>query len=511
MEIQPTKKTKRVRRLMNINVAKDVFAVGGCILLATEYTAANTKMPYECRCGTLSSASVMGFEASKGFCIVCDHNAKYQALNKICLDNQCTLLTTRGEFNGDNGTCKFTCGCGNNHECGIYTFKKAKKCLKCSIANRAENCKKWTNETLREYLASHGCTLTSETYTNGGYLEYTCSCGGHGRTKLTHFKNGIRCNECRTARTKQTCIKKYGVDSPMKTQQIKQKICDTNIEKYGVENVFQSDIIKDRIKQDNLEKYGVEYNSQREDVKQLIISANLEKYGFTHACKHPDVKNKIQATNLERYGNICSAQGIETIQKIKQSNLNAYGVEFAFQRVDVKKKIVSTTLERYGDTCALRNADVMAKSKQTIMDRYGVDNVMHSNVVRRKQLSSAFSVKDWTSPNGRIFRGQGYEIPAIQILIDSGIEENDIMTEEDLMNAGVMPEFKYEYDGKLRRYYPDIFIKSQNKFVEVKSMWTFELHRDQVIAKAECVAGDGYGMEIMILDAKKNIVNHIIY
>lgn len=107
---------------------------------------------------------------------------------------------------------------------------------------------------------------------------------------------------------KDTWIKKYGVDNPLKCEKIKQQVNKTNIERYGsvcplnnekirekakqtlfnnygVYNVAQSDVIKNKIRQNCLERYNVDWHSKRQDVwiKQCLtldkqIKPNYKKY-----------------------------------------------------------------------------------------------------------------------------------------------------------------------------------------------------------------------------------------
>jgi hypothetical protein len=74
-----------------------------------------------------------------------------------------------------------------------------------------------------------------------------------------------------------------------------------------------------------------------------------------------------------------------------------------------------------------------------------------------------------------------------------------------------MPEFWYIMDdGTKHRYFPDIFVKSQNRFIEVKSTYTYRLGPPNVImAKAKCVVDAGYKINVYILDGKKQIVETI--
>ena len=54
---------------------------------------------------------------------------------------------------------------------------------------------------------------------------------------------------------------------------------DTNLKKYGVENVFQSEQIKEKIKQINIEKYGTENPMQNEQIKNKSMETQKERYG----------------------------------------------------------------------------------------------------------------------------------------------------------------------------------------------------------------------------------------
>lgn len=62
-----------------------------------------------------------------------------------------------------------------------------------------------------------------------------------------------------------------------------QKSKETCMKKYGVENPSQSLEIKEKIKQNNLNKYGAEYYSQTKEYKESIlknknkISENIKK------------------------------------------------------------------------------------------------------------------------------------------------------------------------------------------------------------------------------------------
>ena len=116
---------------------------------------------------------------------------------------------------------------------------------------------------------------------------------------LKKSKDGIRKNR------EETLTKKYGVDNPMKVNEIKEKVKETMLNKYGVEYAAQSKEIYEKVKETNLKKYGCEYSFQNEEVKKKIKEStkrnSLEKYGVPHHTQKNIIKtvsaDKVQIFN----------------------------------------------------------------------------------------------------------------------------------------------------------------------------------------------------------------------
>ncbi len=139
-----------------------------------------------------------------------------------------------------------------------------------------------------------------------------------------------------------------------------QKIKDVCLKKYGVENPFQSDEIKLKSKTTNLEKYGCEYASQSYEFKLNLIKSNLEKYGVENVFQNDNIKMKSKKTNLEKYG-----------------------VENVFQSDDIKKIIKNSLIIKYGVDHPLKSNSILNNVKKTNLEKYGVENVEHSDYLRR--------------------------------------------------------------------------------------------------------------------------------
>jgi hypothetical protein len=73
-----------------------------------------------------------------------------------------------------------------------------------------------------------------------------------------------------------------------------------------------------------------------------------------------------------------------------------------------------------------------------------------------------------------------------------------------------VPIIWYEENNKKHRHYVDFFIKSLNKCIEVKSIWTFEKKQNNVLIKQNASKKIGYLYEIWIFEPNGNL-NKIIY
>jgi hypothetical protein len=109
-------------------------------------------------------------------------------------------------------------------------------------------------------------------------------------------------------------------------------------------------------------------------------------------------------------------------------------------------------------------------------------------------------------PSGKIVKYQGYENLALDELFERGYSEDDIH-----IGRSKVPLITYYIDKVKHVYFPDIYIKSENKIIEVKSDWTLKLKRANINEKAEATVKANYTFEVWIYDSKKNKVNEIIY
>lgn len=239
------------------------------------------------------------------------------------------------------------------------------------------------------------------------------------------------------------------------------------------------------------------------------------------AAQSSTTKEKIKNTNSERWGGHytknaqwqrdfvrkCKDKG--SYEKMMKTFSEKYGVTNRFALPEVKASIISTNIERMGVDNPLKSASVREKIEKTCMERYGVSHPMQSPAIFQKcqeALSSKrFSIKVITLPSGQQRKVQGYEPFVIDYYLKAGIHEDDLITDRQKI-----PVITYEFQGKIRKYFPDIFIVSHHLLVEVKSTYTWQKDIEKNLAKHHASISSGYNHGIIIWEPKLNCIDTII-
>ncbi len=200
------------------------------------------------------------------------------------------------------------------------------------------------------------------------YVQYCKTC--NNKTKFESFSYGYRdfcCIRCSSRndevrnRTKQTNIKKYGVENPYQSEVIKDKIKQTNLKKYGAEHVMYVTEIKNKIKQTNIKKYGVCYPNQLEEKKQKMKKTNLKRYGVEYISQSPEIRKIIQENNIKKYGRESANCTPSAIKKRKQTTMRKYGVDHHSQ-----KHISKASIIKLNDPKWLKN-EYVNKNKNSVI------------------------------------------------------------------------------------------------------------------------------------------------
>ena len=210
-----------------------------------------------------------------------------------------------------------------------------------------------------------------------------------------------------------------------------------------------------------------------EECKEKQIATNVERYGVEHTLSSPEIRAKGQETNMKNFG-----------------------VPFCTMSAVVQAKTVATCLRRYGANHPSQTQEFKDKIQETCMIRYGETHPMKDPVMADKAMKASYYRKDYTLPSGKIIQVQGYEPYALDLLFAAEYEEDDIVT--DLKEV---PHLTYHTsDGCAHKYFPDIYVKSDNWIIEVKSTWTLEKSKEVLPLKKQACVDAGYHFDVWAFD-----------
>lgn len=382
------------------------------------------------------------------------------------------------------------------------------------LNKRQEKLNNKLNETNSKFLYITNKSTGEEqvsTYNLEGGRESTIhfDCGLCGNYHKKSFAVAIRkgpgfiCETCtqekRLKKWKKNSIEKHGVEHPWMLKEKQEERKKIWTEKYGGPNPSYSKDVRKKREGTNLKNRGVKHPGQCPEVKKKIRTTNVDRYGGPAPVCSQKIKDKMEETNMKNRGTPYPGQCPKVKDKIVKTNIEKRGVPYAPQCPKVKGKIEKTNIKKYGFKQASKSNIVKEKIKKTNNERYGGNSVMSDPKIREKCFKNMKNRKKYTFPSGRIEYVQGYEPQALDILLKS-YDEDDIVCSKS-------PTIYYSVNGNNHFHITDIFIKSENKIIEVKSTWTFEIKEDKVLIKQRISKNQGYKYEIWILNKIGEILN----
>jgi hypothetical protein len=237
------------------------------------------------------------------------------------------------------------------------------------------------------------------------------------------------------------------------------------------------------------------------------LNESLEKKygkGITNPFQSKEIQEKIKNTNTQKYGVDHNLKSDICKQKIKDTCKHKYGVDNFAKSKEYGILYRKTIQDKYGVDHYSKTEEFKDKFKKTCISRYGVDHYMQDPEQCENILRKIHSFKDFKMPSGKLVRVQGFEDKALSILLEEGIEEDDILiSKREITNF--IGKIKYLHKDKERIYFPDFFIKSTNTVVEVKSTWTYDrngkiLPEDNVFfSKESAVKNTGMNFRLMLI------------
>lgn len=247
-------------------------------------------------------------------------------------------------------------------------------------------------------------------------------------------------------------------------------------------------MIKEKIKQTMFNKYGVEHLSQ--------LEINKQKMRQNNPMFNKENKEKIKQTCLKKYGVEHNSQLDSFHIKFKETCLQRYGVSHISKTKEFREKVKETFIKNYGVDNPNKTKTVRDKIKKTCLERYGVEYPSQNQEIQEKTQKNAKKYKEYKMPSGEIRKVQGYEPFALDYLITQYKEDEIKSDRKDI------PRITYFVEDKKHYYFPDFYIPHENKIIEVKSTWTYNIYIENVKNKEQATKEAGYNYEIWVYNKK---------
>jgi len=474
---------------MDIEIVRKKFESRGCVLLSTECPTFNSTLKYICECERESEVKQHVFLTRQNPCPKC-RLGKISDVKKIFTDQGC--IPKFNNFDSYRQKLEYICKCGKDvNKSGeplTTTYEKIVNGITCQWCGDKK--KAFSFDDVKKYFEQEKCILISTEYKNCiASLQYYCSCGNKEicKTNFNRFKEGHRCKRCGNMRADLKTAKERMLQKKCKLLTTSENyendtlnyICHCGRERsVSYKQFMRNSDIWSGCKECFVGTQRKDYD----DVFDLFESKGVFLLETEYQHRH---QKMLCICSCGQFAEMCVADisrgrlciGCASDRR-KKTNNEVYNTDNPFQNEICKEKARQTMLKRYGYEHNLQNPEILTKA-------------IHAN----------FRRKEFTFPSGNVVHVQGYEPFALQYLIDINYKEEDIIT-----NCLEMPEFYYNcpITNVIRRYYPDIYIPKDNIILEVKSDYTYNLHKDINIEKFKTVKNSNYNIHIHIYDKKGN-------
>ena len=203
-------------------------------------------------------------------------------------------------------------------------------------------------------------------------------CGKEFEMTLTNYaksskdRDKVACNDCKTIKTRERLMERYGVNAPNQHKEFLDKARQTNLDRYGSINPMQNHEIQQRNVATLIERYGVDCPSKlpqhaeamrsydKASAQVAYVETCLKRYGVDNTAKLQSVKDKAFATCVERYGG-GSSQCDDNVRRKSWESMIANGTAPTSK---AERAMVGTLKRIYGDD---------ACQPQFILDKISMD------------------------------------------------------------------------------------------------------------------------------------------
>lgn len=152
-------------------------------------------------------------------------------------------------------------------------------------------------------------------------------------------------NACQTAsdlrkeHARATSIRKYGVDNPIKSQEVLEKRKKNTLQRYGVEHTTQLNSVKLKAMETLRKNYGVDTPMKSTEIREKTVKHFVEKYGVDNPFKNKDIQERARKTMVERYGVDYFSQSEDHRRKVlittRKKNYDRILASFQHQNIEL--------------------------------------------------------------------------------------------------------------------------------------------------------------------------------
>ena len=226
--------------------------------------------------------------------------------------------------------------------------------------------------------------------------------------------------------------------------------------------------------------------------KEKSILTNDKKYG-KHPSKISENRNRAVETCKNKYGEDYMKCDIIK-SKIVNSNISKYGVEYPLMSKEIREKCEITNLEKYGRKNPFQIEKIKEKIKKTNIIKYGVENPQQCDLIHEKTVRSGYLY-------GMHISGLTYQGTYEKDFLDTCYNRKIIVKKPDSIT--------YEFDSKLKKYFPDFYYTSLNLIIEIKSSYTYRIDEEINLQKKKAAEQQGFKF-IFIIDKQYSEFFNII-
>lgn len=238
----------------------------------------------------------------------------------------------------------------------------------------------------------------------------------------------------------------------------------------------------------NLERYGVESPLQSSSIKEKLASTLQEKYGddIVNVSQLPSHLGKFRETSLKNHGVSHPMKDSKVAARATNTSKENHDGVHHLQHPEVIKRIRNTNVERYGSETPFGSPVVLAKAKSTLLANYGVENAQHIPGMQQKLQQNRVEAGTQTLVDGKTMRERAVEIGSAysfvqRLVLHYGMEEAKPLIDSytpggsslTTFTASLFSEFNPILDRKLpgTNFRPDLRFEAEKVIVEADGLY----------------------------------------